>query len=173
MVEMSSLCTVEPPACCSPHASVSSASSSPSLISMEVYIAEASLLTNMEQCSSSLDLDHIMDGLRRLAIFEADIQRRLFCHECHDLIAFSKSPEPENAVRLEIAPLAGSDYVENLLVMNCDKKKSNYYHRNREIPEEFVGHVFLTFASSSSCLNIPLLALHTVSAQIVTRLSDP
>ncbi|XGW02179.1 hypothetical protein V3C99_014320 [Haemonchus contortus] len=46
----------------------------------KVYIAEASLLTNMEQCSSSLDLDHIMDGLRRLAVYEADIQRRLFCH---------------------------------------------------------------------------------------------
>ncbi|PIO68215.1 hypothetical protein TELCIR_10002 [Teladorsagia circumcincta] len=45
-----------------------------------VYIAEASLLTNMEQCSSSPDLDHIMDGLRRLAVYEADIQRRLFCH---------------------------------------------------------------------------------------------
>ncbi|KAK5975619.1 hypothetical protein GCK32_012513 [Trichostrongylus colubriformis] len=46
----------------------------------KVYIAEASLLTNMEQCSNSPDFDHIMDGLRRLAVYEADIQRRLFCH---------------------------------------------------------------------------------------------
>lgn len=46
----------------------------------KVYIAEASLLMNMEQCNNLLDLDHIQDSLRRLAVFEAEIQRNLFAH---------------------------------------------------------------------------------------------
>ncbi|WKY10109.1 hypothetical protein Q1695_002453 [Nippostrongylus brasiliensis] len=45
-----------------------------------IYIAEASLLMNMEQCSNLPDLDHIQDSLKQLAVLESDIQRRLFAH---------------------------------------------------------------------------------------------
>ncbi|CAJ0590007.1 unnamed protein product [Cylicocyclus nassatus] len=46
----------------------------------KIYIAEASLLRNMEECSSSSDLDSLVEALQRLRNFESDVQRRLFSH---------------------------------------------------------------------------------------------
>ncbi|RCN28933.1 hypothetical protein ANCCAN_25316 [Ancylostoma caninum] len=68
-----------------------SASSSPSLSPSnalqvahdqlrKIYIAEASLLRNMEECSSSSDLDYLVEALQQLRNFESDVQRRLFSH---------------------------------------------------------------------------------------------
>ncbi|KAJ1366816.1 hypothetical protein KIN20_027584 [Parelaphostrongylus tenuis] len=43
----------------------------------KVYIAEASLLKNLEECNNPLDLEHVIDGLNRLRVVEMEIQRLL------------------------------------------------------------------------------------------------
>uniref|UniRef100_A0A0K0D005 Mediator of RNA polymerase II transcription subunit 7 n=1 Tax=Angiostrongylus cantonensis TaxID=6313 RepID=A0A0K0D005_ANGCA len=46
----------------------------------KVYIAEASLLKNLEECNNPLDLEHAIDGLNRLRIVEVDMQKLLLAH---------------------------------------------------------------------------------------------
>ncbi|EYC17994.1 hypothetical protein Y032_0029g1997 [Ancylostoma ceylanicum] len=42
----------------------------------------------MEECSSSSDLDYLVEALRQLRNFESDVQRRLFSHS---FLTFPKS----------------------------------------------------------------------------------
>ncbi|KAL6742539.1 hypothetical protein Aduo_015681 [Ancylostoma duodenale] len=54
----------------------------------------------MEECSSSSDLDYLVEALRQLRNFESDVQRRLFSHVTATVTTVIPARVPLRSIRV-------------------------------------------------------------------------